>query len=127
MAWTLDGSVVFVDISGFTKLSERLSRKGKEGAEQVTEAIERCFTELLAVAYANGGGLLKFGGDALLLFFEGPDHARPGRRVRGRYADRPADRSGASTSLARRSNCACRSGRTAEPSISSSRAIRTAR
>lgn len=67
--------MVFVDISGFTKLSERLARKGKEGAEQVTEAIERCFTELLVVAYANGGGLLKFGGDALLLFFDGPGHA----------------------------------------------------
>jgi len=74
-AWTLEGSVVFVDISGFTKLSEKLARKGKEGAEQVTEAIESCFTELLAVAYANGGGLLKFGGDALLLFFSGEGHA----------------------------------------------------
>ena len=72
--WTLDGSVVFVDISGFTTLSERLARKGKEGAELVTEAIEACFTELLSVAYANGGGLLKFGGDALLLFFDGDDH-----------------------------------------------------
>ena len=74
-AWTLEGSVVFVDISGFTKLSEKLARKGKEGAEQVTEAIESCFTELLAVAYANGGSLLKFGGDALLLFFSGEGHA----------------------------------------------------
>ena len=75
-AWTPRRvSVVFVDISGFTKLSEKLARKGKEGAEQVTEAIEPCFTELLAVAYANGGGLLKFGGDALLLFFAGDGHA----------------------------------------------------
>jgi class 3 adenylate cyclase/tetratricopeptide (TPR) repeat protein len=74
-AWTIDGSVVLVDISGFTKLSERLARHGKEGAEQVTEAIEDCFTDLLAAAYSNGGGLLKFGGDALLLLFEGASHA----------------------------------------------------
>jgi class 3 adenylate cyclase len=74
-AWTVDGSVVFVDISGFTKLSERLAKHGKEGAEQVTEAIEGCFTALLAVAYSNGGGLIKFGGDALLLLFEGEAHA----------------------------------------------------
>jgi class 3 adenylate cyclase/tetratricopeptide (TPR) repeat protein len=73
--WTVDGSVVFVDISGFTKLSERLAKHGKEGAEQVTEAIEGCFTALLAVAYSNGGGLIKFGGDALLLLFEGEAHA----------------------------------------------------
>ncbi len=73
-SWTVDGSVVFVDISGFTKLSERLAKRGKEGAEQVTEAIEACFTSLLAVAYGNGGGLVKFGGDALLLLFDGSDH-----------------------------------------------------
>ena len=73
-AWTVDGTVVFVDISGFTKLSERLAKHGKEGAEQVTEAIETCFTDLLAVAYANGGGLIKFGGDALLLLFQGEGH-----------------------------------------------------
>ncbi|HEX7247924.1 MAG TPA: adenylate/guanylate cyclase domain-containing protein [Actinomycetota bacterium] len=73
-AWTVEGTVVFVDISGFTKLSERLAAHGKEGAEQVTEAIETCFTDLLAVAYANGGGLIKFGGDALLLLFQGEGH-----------------------------------------------------
>jgi class 3 adenylate cyclase/tetratricopeptide (TPR) repeat protein len=72
--WTIEGSVVFVDISGFTKLSERLAKVGKEGAEQVTEAIEACFTDLLSVAYANDGSLIKFGGDALLLLFEEADH-----------------------------------------------------
>lgn len=70
----VEGSVVFVDISGFTKLSEKLAKHGKEGAEQVTAAIETCFTALLSVAYANGGGLIKFGGDALLLLFEGEEH-----------------------------------------------------
>src|SRR5512138_2562139 len=29
--WLSDGSSALVDISGFTQLSERLSRKGKEG------------------------------------------------------------------------------------------------
>jgi class 3 adenylate cyclase/tetratricopeptide (TPR) repeat protein len=72
--WTIEGSVVFVDISGFTKLSEKLAKVGKEGAEQVTDAIEACFTDLLSVAYANGGSLIKFGGDALLLLFEDDDH-----------------------------------------------------
>ena len=31
---THDGTLVFVDVSGFTKLSERLARSGKEGAER---------------------------------------------------------------------------------------------
>ena len=71
----LEGTLVFVDISGFTKLSERLAKLGKRGAEEVAAAIGGCFEALLAVAYEAGGGLIKFGGDALLLFFDGPDHA----------------------------------------------------
>lgn len=70
----IPGTLVFVDISGFTKMSERLARKGKVGSEEVTEVINSTFARLLAVAYENGGSLLKFGGDALLLFFGGRDH-----------------------------------------------------
>src|SRR5919199_1789698 len=71
----VDGTCVFVDVSGFTKLSERLARRGgREGAEQLADAIGRCFEGLLAVAYDKGGGLLKFGGDALLLLFDGDAH-----------------------------------------------------
>lgn len=74
-AWrALDGSLVFVDISGFTALSERLARRGRQGAEELTDTISSCFAGLLSVAYGAGGSLLKFGGDALLLLFEGADH-----------------------------------------------------
>lgn len=75
-AWqVIDGTLVFADISGFTKMSERLARHGKVGAEEVTDAINTCFEQLLAIAYAAGGSLLKFGGDALLLLFAGEEHA----------------------------------------------------
>src|SRR3954451_16105618 len=70
----IEGTVVFVDLSGFTKLSERLARLGREGAECLVEAIDSTFAKLLVDAYANGGSLLKFGGDALLLLFEGNGH-----------------------------------------------------
>ena len=56
-------------------MSERLAQKGKVGAEEVTEVMNATFARLLEVAYALGGGLLKFGGDALLLFFTGEEHA----------------------------------------------------
>ena len=56
-------------------MSERLARHGKLGAEEVTEAVETCFGGLLALAYAAGGSLLKFGGDALLILFTGERHA----------------------------------------------------
>ena len=72
---TLDGTMVFADVSGFTRLSERLARKGKEGAEHLVDAINTCFSALLADAYPRGGSLLKFGGDAMLLWFAGDEHA----------------------------------------------------
>jgi len=65
------GTVMFADISGFTALSETLSQLGKAGAEEITSIINRFFTALLEVAEHYGGDLLKFGGDALLLFFGG--------------------------------------------------------
>ncbi|HSS71188.1 MAG TPA: adenylate/guanylate cyclase domain-containing protein [Casimicrobiaceae bacterium] len=73
--WTADGTAVFADISGFTRLSESLARKGREGAEQITEAIAHIFELMLAVAYENGGSLIKFGGDSLLLWFQTESHA----------------------------------------------------
>src|SRR4029078_10634748 len=77
----VDGSLAFVDISGFTAMSEKLSSLGKAGAEEVTDVMNATFAALLDVAYAEGGGLLKFGGDALLLLYEGDDHARRAARA----------------------------------------------
>jgi class 3 adenylate cyclase/tetratricopeptide (TPR) repeat protein len=79
--WTADGTAAFVDISGFTKLSEALARKGREGAEQISDLIGRLFELMLSVAYDNGGTLLKFGGDALLLWFAGERHAARASRT----------------------------------------------
>ena len=52
------------------------------------------------MAYANGGGLLKFGGDALLLFFAGEGHAARAGASAVRDADHPA-RPSASINLPR--------------------------
>jgi class 3 adenylate cyclase/tetratricopeptide (TPR) repeat protein len=72
----LDGTLAFVDISGFTAMSERLAPKGRLGAEEVTDVMNATFARLLALAYEHAGGLLKLGGDAMLLFYDGGDHAR---------------------------------------------------
>ncbi len=74
----VEGTMVFADVSGFTKMSERLAKLGRVGAESVTEIIEACFSSLLSEAYRYGGTLLQFSGDALLLFFRDEDHARRG-------------------------------------------------
>ena len=70
LAEAVDCTIVFADVSGFTRLSERLARGGKEGAEQLVDVINACFTALLAEAYGRGGSLLKFGGDAMVLLFD---------------------------------------------------------
>ena len=72
----LDATFVFVDISGFTALTERLSQKGKIGAELMRDTLDGVFRALLDEAYDWGAGLLKWGGDALLLLFDGPEHER---------------------------------------------------
>ncbi len=70
----IEGTLAFVDISGFTELTERLSRKGKIGAEEMNDLLGGCFTEFLSVAYDYGAGVVKWGGDAVLLLFEGDEH-----------------------------------------------------
>jgi predicted ATPase/class 3 adenylate cyclase len=76
----VDASLAFVDISGFTSLTERLSKKGKVGAEEMNDLLDSTFTELLSAAYDFGAGVIKWGGDATLLLFTGDDH--PARACR---------------------------------------------
>ena len=72
----VNGALLFSDVSGFTAMSERLSTLGREGAEQITEIINRYFGAMLSIIFAHGGDVFKFGGDALLVFF--PDLGVPG-------------------------------------------------
>jgi len=71
----LDASLVSVDLSGFTALSERLAQKGKAGAEELILVVSGCFEGLIGIASRHGGDVIKFRGDALLLLFDGEEHA----------------------------------------------------
>lgn len=71
---SIDGSLLSADISGFTALSERLAEKGKAGAEEITDLINRCFTVLIECGHGYDGEVLKFGGDAILVLFRGDGH-----------------------------------------------------
>ncbi|HEY3540906.1 MAG TPA: adenylate/guanylate cyclase domain-containing protein [Gaiellaceae bacterium] len=72
----IDGTLVSVDLSGFTRLSERLQAKGRAGAEELVLAVSGVYEGLIGIAERRGGDVLKFRGDALLLFFHGPGHER---------------------------------------------------
>ena len=71
----IEGTLAFVDISGFTTLTERLAARGKVGAEEMSDLLDRAFATLLEEGYGYGASLVKWGGDAVLLLFEGPEHA----------------------------------------------------
>jgi class 3 adenylate cyclase/tetratricopeptide (TPR) repeat protein len=71
----MEGTLVFADISGFTALTERLARKGSIGAEEMSEALNSVFSDILEPAHGEGADLVKWGGDAVLLLFTGDHHA----------------------------------------------------
>src|SRR4051812_20264609 len=84
----VSGTLAFVDISGFTRLTERLARKGNVGAEELSDLLSSTFADLLAESYEDGADLVKWGGDAMLLLFRGSGHAsraaRAAHRMRAR-------------------------------------------
>lgn len=108
---TVDGSMLSADISGFTALSERLARKGREGAEELTALINACFTALIDTAASFGGEVIKFGGDALLVLFRGPAH----QRNAGHAAQAMQTVLHQSVSIARRANLSMTVGVAAGP------------
>ena len=95
----IDCTLVFADISGFTRMTELLGVRGKIGAEEMAGLINITFEPLLAAAYAYGAGLIKWGGDATLLLFQGAEHAA--RACRAAYEMQRVIRTAGSLSTSR--------------------------
>lgn len=53
---------MFADISGFTNLTETLSKIGPEGAELIAFAINRYMELLVSAISKSGGDIFKFAG-----------------------------------------------------------------
>ncbi|HTY08157.1 MAG TPA: adenylate/guanylate cyclase domain-containing protein, partial [Candidatus Edwardsbacteria bacterium] len=64
-----DRTLMLADVTGFTTLSERLSRIGKEGAEEVTGIINSYFSPIIKIVGNYGGDVICFIGDALSISF----------------------------------------------------------
>lgn len=60
---------LFVDISGFTPMTEQLMREGKEGAEILSVEINRLFGMLIESVQNRGGIITGFAGDAFTALF----------------------------------------------------------
>lgn len=59
-------AVVFIDISGFTPLTEALVKSGPDGLESLTAILNAYFGQIVDLILDHGGDVLKFAGDALL-------------------------------------------------------------
>ena len=68
---TFRATAIFVDISGFTPITESLMRHGTEGVEALSEILHEIFEPLVAKIYAYEGMIPHFAGDAFTGIFEG--------------------------------------------------------
>ena len=59
--------VMFVDVTGFSEVANRLSRTTSAGAELLTRHLNAYFSKLIDVVAAHGGDILVFSGDALVV------------------------------------------------------------
>lgn len=65
----LTGYALFVDLSGFTKLTETLLKRGKTGAEQLSNILNAIFAPMVSLVYSEGGFIPHFAGDAYFGIF----------------------------------------------------------
>ena len=71
----LKAVTLFLDISGFTAMTQALMEHGKEGAEVMSDSINRVFEPLIHTVYAYGGFIVSFAGDAFTAVFPNYDAA----------------------------------------------------
>lgn len=50
----VDGTLCLVDVSGFTTLTERLARRGRVGAEELTDVLNDVFGAMIRLAEERG-------------------------------------------------------------------------
>jgi class 3 adenylate cyclase len=67
-----DAYTMFVDLSGFTSMTETLLQQGKAGAERLSKILNAIFVPMVEKVYAHGGFIPYFAGDAFTgVFMEG--------------------------------------------------------
>ncbi len=72
---------LFVDLSGFTPLTQALMREGNRGAEQLTNVLNEIFEPLVSLVYNNGGFIPYYAGDAFTAVFPAEQSAEKGRDI----------------------------------------------
>jgi class 3 adenylate cyclase/tetratricopeptide (TPR) repeat protein len=83
----MDAVVLFIDVAGFTPMSEALTRSGAYGTEALTRILNGWFDAMVSLVSRFGGSVAEFAGDALTAMFR---YDAATRRVTGRRAVRCA-------------------------------------
>lgn len=68
-AGQFSATTLFLDIAGFTPLTERLMAEGKEGAEILSGLVNGIFEPVIDLVYNLGGWITSFAGDAFTAVF----------------------------------------------------------
>ena len=63
------GSVLIMDISGFSKITQLLMNRGKQGAEILNEILHSLFNPSIDVIWKNNGFVSSFSGDSVMAIF----------------------------------------------------------
>jgi tetratricopeptide (TPR) repeat protein/class 3 adenylate cyclase len=79
-------STMFMDISGFTNMTEALMGRGKEGAEVLSVILNQIFEPIIDEVYRLGGFVSGFAGDAMTIIF--PDEGDGDSSIRAIFAAR---------------------------------------
>src|SRR5665213_1436633 len=95
-ARTLEGAVLFADISGYTRIAARLCEAGDEGLGHLSALLNDEFSRYLDVVAAHGGEVIAIAGDALSACFLAADQsalnrARHCARALAALSDRATD------------------------------------
>eukprot|EP00457_Paulinella_chromatophora_P000759 gb/GEZN01000759.1/.p1 GENE.gb/GEZN01000759.1/~~gb/GEZN01000759.1/.p1 ORF type:complete len:687 (+),score=139.80 gb/GEZN01000759.1/:193-2253(+) len=70
LAARMQAAVLFVDISGFTALTEKLGEQGMAGIDTLDQVLNAYFGLMGDVVSAFGGDIVKYAGDAILILFK---------------------------------------------------------
>lgn len=88
-----EAPILIADLSGFTRLSEVLSRRQPDGVEQLSRLLNRYFGSMIDTLLAHGGDIVEFTGDGLIALWDAHEYT-------------PAARSAVAAGPSR-SRCAC--------------------
>lgn len=76
-----DGFVLFIDISGFTRLTEQHMNNSFKGAEEVSDLLNAVFNPIIDSIYSHNGTIAVYAGDALTAVFQTDDYREPFKAI----------------------------------------------